>query len=458
MSRHAKVLVVDDDGALRSALLATVSSMGHAVVEAQDGASALRALDAEHPDVVILDLGLPDVSGLELLEEIRRSHPQCAVAMITSRGDVEDAVEAMKLGALDFLRKPFETADIRLLVGRLSEKASLQRDVDVYVSRERQQYALANIIGVSDAMVAVRDLVSRIAHSDASTVLVEGESGTGKGLIAKVLHYASARQRRPFVEVSCAALVSTLVESELFGHERGAFTDAKQTKKGMLELADGGTVFLDEIGEMALESQSKLLTALEDRTFKRVGGIRDIRVNVRVVAATNRNLTQDVAGGRFRNDLFYRLTVLRLQLPPLRSRPEDVPPLCDHFVRYFNAEFRRKFEGVHPDAMQILMRYHWPGNVRELRNVIERAMLLEHKAEITPEDLPVELTQADNRELGGVTIDLPPDGASLELIERSLIDRALRLAKGNQSRAARLLGMSRDTLRYRLRKHGLPGH
>ena len=362
---------------------------------------------------------------------------------------------AMKLGAVDYIRKPFQTEDVKLLVTRLTEKIRLQHEVDHYRDREKRLYGLDSLVGVSRQVKDIRVLISKIATSDATNILVEGDSGTGKGLVARIIHNTGRRQKKPFMEVSCTALTESLVESELFGHEKGAFTDAKATKKGLFELAHGGTIFLDEVGDMPLASQAKLLRAIEDRMFKRVGGVRDIRVDIQVVAATNRDLAEAVAEGRFRKDLFYRLAVLKIPLAPLRTCPEDVPHLCRHFIAHFNKEFRRNYERVSPRALEILTEYHWPGNVREVRNVVERAMILEDKKEILPEDLPADLTHGKERSPRPMTIDLPPEGVSIEEVEQGLIARALDLADGNQSRAAKLLRISRDTLRYRIKKYGL---
>jgi DNA-binding NtrC family response regulator len=398
---------------------------------------------------------MPGLDGMQVLKEIREKHPECAVVMISANTTLDVAVEAMRLGAVDYIRKPFQAEDVKILVTRLTEKIRLEREVNLYRDREQSQYRLDSLVGVSPQVREIRELIGKIAGSDASNILVEGESGTGKGLVAKIIHYSSRQQRKPFMEVSCTALTESLVESELFGHEKGAFTDAKATKKGMFEQSNGGTIFLDEIGDMPLASQAKLLRALEDRLFKRVGGVRDIRVDVRVVAATNRNLEQEVAAERFRKDLFYRLAVLRVHIAPLRSRPEDVPHLCAHFIHHFNREFRRSYQRVSPDALKFLSQYRWPGNVRELRNVIERAMILEDKTEILPKDLPPDLRSGGLPDHPAVPISLPNEGVSMEEVERSLIIKALEASHGNQSRAAKFLKMSRDTLRYRMKKFGI---
>jgi DNA-binding NtrC family response regulator len=359
MVDKARVLVVDDEKLIRWSLREALADMDHEVFEAADGRRALEIVAAESPDVVLLDIRMPGLDGMQVLKEIREKNAECAVVMISANTTLDVAVEAMRLGAVDYIRKPFQAEDVKILVTRLTEKIRLEREINLYRDREQSQYRLDSLVGVSPQVREIRELIGKIAGSDATNILVEGESGTGKGLVAKIIHYSSRQQRKPFMDVSCTALTESLVESELFGHEKGAFTDAKATKKGMFEQANGGTIFLDEIGDMPLASQAKLLRALEDRLFKRVGGVRDIRVDVRVVAATNRNLEQEVAAERFRKDLFYRLAVLRVHIAPLRSRPEDVPHLCAHFIHHFNREFRRSYQRVSPDALKFLTQYRW---------------------------------------------------------------------------------------------------
>ena len=452
MAGTAKVLVVDDEKLIRWSLREALDDLEHDVFEASNGRQALEQMAAGMPDVVLLDLRLPDKDGMDVLGEIREKYPECAVVVISADATQDSAVDAMKLGAVDYIRKPFQTNDVKKLVTHLTEKIRLQHEVEHYRNREKRLYMLDTLVGVSSQVNDLRVLISKIATSDATNILVEGDSGTGKGLVARIIHNTGRRQKKPFMEVSCTALSASLVESELFGHEKGSFTDAKTTKKGLFELAHGGTLFLDEIGDMPLASQAKLLRALEDRTFRRVGGVRDIQVDVQVVAATNRDLAKAVADGGFRKDLFYRLAVLRLEIAPLGERPEDVPHLCSYFLKHFNREFRRNYERVSPKALKILGAYHWPGNVREVRNVIERAMILDDKREILPEDLPADLTSNEPAGSTEVLVSLPPNGISLEEVERTLIMHALKAANGNQSKAAKLLRISRDTLRYRMKK------
>jgi DNA-binding NtrC family response regulator len=359
----------------------------------------------------------------------------------------------MKHGAYHYANKPFNLDEIVLLVEKALETTRLRREVRALRASQAQPYSVDRIVGKSAAMMDVKALLQKVAASPASTVLLTGESGTGKDLAAKVLHYASDRASRPFMNITCSALPENILESELFGHERGAFTDARQQKRGLLESADGGTVFLDEIGEMAPGLQAKLLRFLEEKTFKRVGGVADIRVDVRVIAATNRNLEQDVKKGRFREDLYYRLNVLPIVLPPLRSRTDDVPALVHYFVDAYNTEFRKKVRGVSADAMRKLQSYGWPGNIRELRNTVERAMLLAEGDELTAGDFPGLAGDASARLTEAVS--LPAAGINLEELERSLVVQALERSQWNQTRAATLLGLNRDQIRYRIEKFKL---
>jgi two-component system response regulator AtoC len=378
--------------------------------------------------------------------------------MITAYATVDDAVEAMKQGARDFLNKPFDLNEVRALLARTVEEITLRREVE-RLKRPRpgsEPAGLSSVIGRSAAIVQLLEMGATLARSDTTTVLIEGESGTGKGLLARAIHQASGRAGGALVEINCTSLPENLVESELMGHERGAFTDAHSTKRGLLELADGGTVVLDEIGEIPLGVQVKLLRCIEEKCFRRVGGLRDLHVDVRIIATTNRDLQQAVRAGRFREDLYFRLKVFPLELPPLRRRREDIPLLAAHFVAEMNQRFSRSLKGVSHAALQLMREYDWPGNVRELRNVIERGVLLASGDQILPGHLPVELRRpADEAAPTGQSVSLPPGGVSLSDVERRLIEEALAAAGGNQVRAARMLKVSRDTLRYRMKKFGL---
>src|SRR6185436_16184857 len=371
----ATVLVVDDEQLIRWSLAERLKQEGYRVVEADTAASALER-HAEGVDLILLDYKLPDGDGLSVLKQVKEADTDTLVILLTAHSSVDMAVTAMKGGAYHYANKPFNLDEVAMLVEKALETTRLRREVKALRASQAQPYSFDRIIGDSPAIVELKDLLKRIAASPASTVLLTGESGTGKDLVAKVLHYASDRASRPFMNITCSALPETLLESELFGHERGAFTDARQQKRGLFEMADGGTVFLDEIGEMAPQLQSKLLRFLEEKTFKRVGGVADIKVDVRVVAATNRTLEDEVKKGRFREDLYYRLNVLPIVLPPLRTRTDDIPALVHYFVDAYNREFRKRVRGVSDEAMHRLTTYGWPGNIRELRNAVERAMLL----------------------------------------------------------------------------------
>jgi DNA-binding NtrC family response regulator len=444
------VLVVDDESLIRWSLKNRLSTEGYHIVEADTAQSAIER-HAEGVDLVLLDYKLPDGDGLGVLKTIKEADADTLVIMLTAFSTVDTAVEAMKHGAYHYANKPFNLDEIALLVEKALETTRLRREVKALRATQAQPYSVDRIVGQSRAIRDVKALLQKIAASPASTVLLSGESGTGKDLAAKVLHYQSVRASKPFMNITCSALAETILESELFGHERGAFTDARQQKRGLFESADGGTVFLDEIGEMTPALQAKLLRFLEEKTFKRVGGVGDIRVDVRVIAATNRNLEEEVKKGRFREDLYYRLNVLPIVLPPLRARADDIPPLVHYFIDGFNGEFRKKVRGVSADAMRRLQTYGWPGNIRELRNAVERAMLLVEGTELTADQFPV--VSAPARLSEGV--ELPATGIDLEQLERSLVVQALERSGWNQSKAATLLGVNRDQIRYRIEKFKL---
>ena len=445
------ILVVDDEQLIRWSLTDRLTQEGYKVVEADTAKAALER-HAEGVDLVLLDYRLPDGDGLSVLKKIKETDPDTLVILLTAYSTVDTAVEAMKHGAYHYANKPFNLDEIALLVEKALETTRLRREVRALRANQARPYSIGQIVGHSRAMTDVKALLQKVATSPASTVLLTGESGTGKDLAAKVLHYSSDRAARPFMNITCSALPETILESELFGHERGAFTGARQQKRGLLESADGGTVFLDEIGEMAPSVQAKLLRFLEEKTFKRVGGVADIRVDVRVIGATNRKLDEEVKKGRFREDLYYRLNVLPIELPPLRARPEDIPALVNYFVDSYNTEFKKRVRGVTDDAMRKLQAYGWPGNIRELRNAVERAMLLGEGDELTTELFPV---LADGVARLTETVELPATGIDLEQLERSLVVQALERSGWNQTRAATMLGLNRDQIRYRIEKFKL---
>src|SRR5512143_180085 len=387
----ARILVVDDEHLIRWTLEQHLTKEGYEVHTVEDGEKALALMPELTPDLVLLDNQLPGMNGIEVLGKIKQTEKDVIVIMITAHGLLESAVKAMKLGAYDYLSKPFNLDEITITIRKALETVSLREEVKILKEQQKTTFRPYNIIGKSRAIQTVLDMIQKIALSDASTVLIQGESGTGKELVARAVHMHSARSDKPFMAINCAAMPETLLESELLGHEKGAFTDAKTQKKGLLELADGGTVFLDEVGDMPYSMQAKLLRVLEDKTFKRIGGVKDISVDVRIISATNQDLKELMTEGRFRKDLYYRLQVVPIFLPPLKERKEDILPLARYFIETFNAEFHKNVKEISEKAREFLVQYEWPGNVRELKNVIERAMILESEDILLLEHLPIEL-------------------------------------------------------------------
>jgi DNA-binding NtrC family response regulator len=451
-----KILIVEDEDLVRWSLEKSLKTEGYEVVAVPTGEEGLALIEEDPPHLVLLDIRLPGIDGIKVLEEIKGSDTNIQVVILSAYGTIEKAVKAMKLGAYDYISKPFRMEDVKLTIQKALEVVRLKNEVNYIRNKNKAQYGFDNIIGTSPVMREIFELIGKIAKSDATTILIEGESGTGKDLIARAIHYQSKRSEYPFMEINVTSLPETLFESELFGHEKGAFTDAKSIKKGLFELADGGTILLDEIGEMGFRIQAKLLHVLEGRSFKRVGGVKDIKVDVRIIAATNKDLGMEVKNGNFREDLYYRLKVVPICLPPLRERKEDILILASYFIQHYNKEFKKNFCSIDPEAQKLLLNYPWPGNVRELKNVIERVLILESGTTIKPEHLPPEIIfkEADENKKG-IEIDPSMENLTLESVEINLIKKALNKTGGNQTKAAQLLGISRDVLRYRIKKYQL---
>jgi DNA-binding NtrC family response regulator len=461
-----RILIIDDEPHLPHQFARYLRKHGYEVYTAADGKEGLYELQKNTIDLVLLDLRLPGYNGLEILTHIRKIDPELPVVILTAYGDVQTAVSAMKLGAFDYLLKGFDLDELLLVVQRALETSAMSRELRQLRRERSDNYHFSYIVGHSERMRSVFDLVARVARSDAS-VLITGESGTGKEVVARAIHEQSNRSSGPFHPLNCAAIANNLLESELFGYEQYAFTDAKKQKRGLLELAEGGTLFLDEIGEMPLEMQAKLLRVLETRSFFRLGGNKEVKINVRVLAATNRDLEQAMKDGAFRSDLYFRLAILKITLPPLRERPADILLFASRFIEDFNKSLGRNVRRIAPEAQHLLRDYHWPGNIRELKNVIERAMILNNGEELLPIHLPHEIV-GEGEQSTSSCIDLweqwlktrPPGPVSLEevsgRVEQHFIRWALASARHNRTRAAELLGFAKvDQLRYLMRKHGI---
>jgi len=471
-----RILIVDDDKLVRWTLTQKCTEFGYFSLEASSGEEALRALQTEQVDAILLDVHLPDLSGIEVLDKLKQAGETRSVIMMTADPQLDDVKAALRLGAYDFVSKPINFDELTVTLQNALDAGELRTEVESLRGEVRRRAGYHDVIGVSRKITELMKFVNKVAASEATTILIQGESGTGKDLIAKAIHYRSTRAERPFVAINCSAIPETLMEAELFGHEKGAFTDAKAMKKGLFEVADGGTLFLDEIGELSPLLQAKLLRVLEDQVVRRVGGVRDVQVGVRVIAASNRDLEREVREGRFRQDLYYRLAIISIFLPSLRERKEDVLPLVDFFLAHYNKKFRKSVQGLTEDTRRLLLNYDWPGNVRELKNALERAMILEEGNLLKPDDLPFSVasgrsgpvladrlpstpievrTGAGKRLLPPLCI--PEGGTSLEDVEHALVELALQQSHGNQIKAAKLLNISRDALRYKMKKFGL-GH
>jgi DNA-binding NtrC family response regulator len=447
------ILLVEDDTMLNWSLQEDLTQQGYKVISAQTGEQALEKIREEIPDLILLDIMLPGIDGIEVLRRMGDLTKEVVVIVLTASDVVQTAVEAMKLGAYDYISKPFDMDGVKITIQNALESTRLRREVALIRMQQREQYGFGNIIGSSPPMQEVYARISKVVEMDVKTVLILGETGTGKDLVAKTIHYQGRRQAHSFVEVNCANIPENLLESELFGHEKGAFTDAKDLKRGLFEQAQMGTILLDEIGHMKPDLQGKLLRVIEDRRFRRVGGIKDLDVDVLLIAATNRDLWKAVENGDFREDLYYRIKLVPIYMPPLRERKEDIPLLSKYFIQQANREFKSNVQGISEEAEELLMGYDWPGNVRELKNVIERAVILGDEEQILVKHLPREI--AKNAQDVDVGFKLPEKGISLAWVERALIQQALKRANGNQVQAARLLDISRHALRHRMKKYGL---
>jgi len=453
---EVRILVVDDEYLIRWTLQQNLEKDGFEVILAATGEEALEKVRDEAPDLALLDIKLPGMDGYQVLEKALKIDEGIIPIMITAFDEVDKVVKAMKLGAFDYISKPFDFGKVRLSIQKALEASQLKREVRHLRREKRNWYSSDNIVAVSPEMGRVLQISQKIAQSDAATVLVQGESGTGKEVVARLIHERSKRQNMSFVTVNCANFPEQMLENELCGHEKGAFTDAKEVKKGLLEVADKGTLFLDEIGDMNLSLQGKILRLVEQKTFRRIGGLKDIQVDVRIITATNKDLLKLKEEGKFREDLFYRINVASIKLPPLRQRPDDILPLTKYFVRKYNEEFHKNVQTISKGVETFLREYGWPGNVRELKNVIERAMILVEEDTLLMEHLPIEILGQASKQGGAIEgIRIPPEGISMEKVEEALVRQALKMTNGNQSKAARLLDISRDALRYRMQKLGL---
>jgi two-component system response regulator PilR (NtrC family) len=453
-----KILVADDEQSMREFLDIMLKKEGYKVSLASNGEEVVKLIDNDLFDLVLMDIRMPKLDGISALKKIKSTSPETVVIMITAYASADTAIKAMKEGAYDYITKPFKVEEIKLIINNALEKKNLQKENILLKQVVRDRYHFGNIIGQSPKMMALYDLLEKVSPTK-TNILIAGESGTGKELVAKAIHYNSVRKEKPFVTLNCGAIPESLIESELFGHMKGAFTDAIATKKGLFEVADEGTIFLDEISELPLLMQVKLLRVLQDKEFKRVGGTEDIRVDVRIISATNKDLEEAVKEKHFREDLFYRLNVIQIKLPPLRDRKEDIPILAGHFLKKYSEELNKNILKTSPEALQILLNYEYPGNVRELQNIIERAVALESGQELTVHNLSSYLSEQPLLRKGPIDIEIPNEGIDLEKmvedLERTLLLKALDKTKGIKKKAAELLRINFRSMRYRLEKYGL---
>jgi DNA-binding NtrC family response regulator len=465
MKKQLKILVIDDEQLIRWSLEKHLSAQGNKVFTAETGEEGMKIHGSQNPDVIFVDNKLPGMQGLEVISKIKAIDEDTIIVFMTAYGSIETAVKAMKFGASDYVNKPFSLNEIDFIIEELTEKLRINNELQVLRRQQKDTVTFDHIVSQSPEIKHIIQLSKKIATTETTTILLLGESGTGKDLFARAIHNSSSRKDKPFVTINCSSLPETLLESELFGHEQGAFTDAKKLKKGFFEIAEGGTVFLDEIGEINLTTQLKLLSVLENRIVRRLGGSKDIPVEIRIIAATNKNLKKSVEEKTFRDDLYYRLKVFQITLPPLREHKADILILAEYFIGQFNRQFRKNIEGIDEHARKMLINYHWPGNIRELRNVMERAIILETGSILRTESLPGEIINLqeaprkniepqEKKELTPVNENFT-ENASLYEMEKQTIIQALKKMNNNQTRASKFLGITRDTLRYKIKKYHL---
>lgn len=470
--KQLKILIIEDEKLIRWSLEKHLGTKGYKVFTAETGEEGVKAFELHQPDIVFTDNKLPKMQGLEVIQRIKSMDEESPIVFMTAFGSIDTAVRAMKAGASEYINKPFSFDEIEVILGNIKQKLAITKEVQLLRRQQKEAVTFDHIIGESPVLKQIIQLSKKIAKTQATTILLLGESGTGKDLFARAIHHESSQNVKPFVTINCSSLPETLLESELFGYEKGAFTDAKQQKKGLFEIADGGTVFLDEIGEVNMSTQIKLLSVLENRVIRRVGGTASIPVEIRIIAATNKDLKKAVEEKLFREDLYYRLKVFQITLPPLREHKEDIPLIADYFIKYYNNQFKKNITSVHKTAIALLKKYDWPGNIRELRNVIERAVILETMDTLQTESLPREIVHLDDKlnvaaaemaeshfpgikKLSPGEIEIPEEGISLFGLEKQVIKQVLDRTENNQTKAAQLLKISRDTLRYKIKKYRL---
>ncbi len=452
-----KLLVIDDEKLIRWSFEKKLNSKNFKVYTARSGEDGIEAFEMEQPDIVFLDNKLPKMQGLEVLQKIRAIDEEAIIIFMTAYESVDIAVNAMKSGAYEYINKPFSFEEIDIIIENIKDKINKDKEIQLLRRERKDDITFSHIIGSSELMMQKIQISKKIAKTETTTILLLGESGTGKDLFSRAIHNESNRKDKPFVTINCSSLPETLLESELFGYEKGAFTDAKKQKKGLFEVAENGTVFLDEIGEINQATQLKLLSVLENRTVRRLGGTVDIPVDIRIIAATNKDLKKSVDEKLFREDLYYRLKVFQITIPALREHKEDVPDLINYFIEHFNFQFRKNVEGIEPKVRELMMKYDWPGNIRELRNVMERAVILESNSILHEDSLPGEIREdiSEEKQCHPYNFIIPEEGISLDEMEKEILKQALQKTNNNQTKASELLGITRDTLRYKKKKHKL---